>query len=228
MQSRCDWHIARTWLEATLAPGARILDVGCFDGSFLEPLVGRYSCNGIEIHPEASKRAEQKGIQVIGKDFSSLRGAFDCISAIDVIEHVERPRNFISDCLAALTPGGYLLLSTGNLDAVAFRIMGSRYWYCAIGEHISFLSKDWFAKHGTALGYQILRQTTFAHGDASWSRRLREIAINLFYRSCRPAFRALRRLGLGGKNARSCPELADHPPRWLSARDHVMVLLAKA
>lgn len=55
--SRRDWRIACGWVEKTLPAGSRILDVGCFDGGFLEPLVSSYRCCGIEIHSAARNRA---------------------------------------------------------------------------------------------------------------------------------------------------------------------------
>ena len=225
--SRHDWRIARGWLAAALDEGSSILDVGCFDGGFLEPLVSRFPCHGIEIHPMARKRAEGKGIDIIGSDFSAISGSFDCITALDVIEHVERPRVFLQDCLAAVRPGGFVLISTGNLDALPFRWIGSRYWYCTIAEHISFVSPAWFAGLDGSLGYGVLRQTTFAHGGTSLPLRVKDTARNIVYRLTPSVFKTLRRLGMGGKDVRTQPELADHPPGWGSARDHFMVLLVK-
>jgi len=225
--SRPDWRIARSWVGESVPVGSRILDVGCFDGGFLEPLIGSYRCSGIEIHPVACDRARQKGIDVIGSDLSAVTGHFDCITAFDVIEHVERPRSLLADCLAAIRPGGWLLISTGNLDARTFQWMGSRYWYCTIAEHISFVSPAWFSGLGAALGYRVLRHTTFAHRDASRLVRIRDAVGNLIYRTMPSGFHALRRFGLGGKNVKIHPELADHPPGWISARDHFMVLVQK-
>lgn len=225
--SRRDWCMAHDWIKEMLPAESRVLDVGCFDGGFLEPLVGSYRCCGIEIHRAARNRAEQKGIEVIGSDFSAVAGSFDCITAFDVIEHVDRPKSFLNDCLAAIRPGGWALISTGNLDARTFQWMGSRYWYCTIAEHISFVSPAWFSGLADALGCRVVKQATFAHGRASRSGRIREVANNVLYRTMPSGFRALRKLGMGGKKVRSHPELVNHPPGWGSARDHFMVLVQK-
>jgi len=227
VESRRDWRIARVWVEQSVPAERQILDVGCFDGGFLEPLVGSYHCCGIEIHPAARDRAKRRGIDVIGRDFSAVAGTFDCITAFDVIEHVEHPKAFLDDCLAAVRPGGWVLISTGNLDAFSFRLMGSRYWYCTNAEHISFVSPAWFSALAGTFKFRIVRQTTFAHGDASQSRRIREAANNLLYRITPSGSQILRKLGMGGKNVKAHPELADHPPGWKSARDHFMVLVQK-
>lgn len=40
---------------------------------------------------------------------------FDAVVALELIEHLENPHNFLRQCRALLRPGGYLLLSTPNL-----------------------------------------------------------------------------------------------------------------
>jgi SAM-dependent methyltransferase len=227
VDSRRDWRIARGWIGQNLPPESSVLDVGCFDGGFLEPLIGTYSCHGIEIHPSARHRAEKKGIEVVGSDFSTIAGIFDCITAFDVIEHIRRPKAFLNDCLAAVKPGGWVIISTGNLDAFTFRLMGSRYWYCTIAEHVSFLSPAWYSRLSKKLDYRIAKQISFAHGNASRSQRIQETANNLLYRFGGPGFRLLRKFGMGGKNVKAHSELADHPPGWMSANDHFIVLLHK-
>ncbi len=227
VDSRRDWRITRDWIQNSLPKDSRILDVGCFDGGFLEPLTAVHRCFGIEIHTAARHRAEQKGVDVIGRDFSAIVGTFDCITAFDVIEHVERPTSFLSDCLAAVKTEGWVVISTGNLDAFTFRLMASRYWYCAIAEHISFVCPTWFSSLTGSLDFRIIKQTDFAHSNTSQLGRIREAANNLIYRFGGPAFGTLRKFGMGGKDVKAHPELADHPPVWGSARDHFMVVLQK-
>lgn len=225
--SRNDWRIAREWLAETISKTSSILDVGCFDGGFLEPLVGKLICYGVEIHSAARERAKNRGIKIIGNDFSAISGYFDFVTAFDVIEHVEHPRTFLQDCLSMVKPGGFVLVSTGNLDAPTFRWMGSRYWYCTIAEHISFVCPAWFEQISDSLSFNVLKVSTFPHGNSSLPRYLREIVINLCYFLMPAMFRNLRRWSAGGKDPRVYPELADHPPGWMTANDHFIVLLEK-
>lgn len=225
--TRPDWRTGRDWIRQACQKGERILDVGCFDGGFLEPLVAEYKCHGIEIHPAARQRARDKGIEILGDDFSAVSGSFDMVTAFDVIEHVECPGKFLEDCLAATNQNGFVLISSGNLDAMSFRLMGARYWYCTIGEHIAFVSPRWFSNGAVATQYRILQQQFFIHGDPQWPRRMRDAGVNLAYRFGGAGFRTLRKRGMGGKDIKTHPALADHPPGWLSAKDHVMVLMQK-
>lgn len=222
------WRLARALICKFLPEGASILDVGCFDGGFLEPLVKRFDCHGIEIHREARARAKRKGIRIIGTDFEDMRGrTFDCITAHDVIEHVESPRAFVERCLSSLNPGGVMVISTGNLDSLTFRLMGARYWYSAMAEHISFIGPRWVEKLAAEHGLRCERMLFFAHRKAPILHRIREGGINLLYRFAPSFFRWLRHQGLGGKNTARHPELADYPPVWDTARDHFMIVLAR-
>lgn len=225
--TRWDWRIGHNWIRQGSQRGGRILDVGCFDGGFLEPLVAEYKCHGIEIHPVAAQRARDHGIEILGNDLSAISGSFDVVTAFDVIEHVERPGKFLEDCLAATNQHGFVIISSGNLDALSFRLMGARYWYCAIGEHIAFVSPRWFSNGRVSEQYTVLRQTSFTHGDGRWLQRMRDTGVNLAYRFAGAGFRALRMRGMGRKNVQVHPELADHPPGWLSAKDHIIVLIQK-
>ncbi|MBI5307708.1 MAG: hypothetical protein HZB37_05085, partial [Planctomycetes bacterium] len=66
--ARADWSLAKEWIQAEFSQAA-ILDIGCFDGSFFSILSHPYTFFGIEINPQAAKRAAQTGIKILGSDF---------------------------------------------------------------------------------------------------------------------------------------------------------------
>lgn len=225
---RPDWRIAHKWLLKNMPSGATVLDIGCFDGGFLESLTQRYNCFGVEIHPGARNRASQKGIKLIGSDFLDLKGWFDCVVAFDVIEHMESPRRFLEVGFDCLKSRGCLVISTGNFDSFAFRFMGSRYWYCTIAEHISFVSPAWVRRQASAIGLEIEYMTFFSHEEQQFLRAARQTAANVLYRFFPELFAGLRRIGVGSLDVRRIPELAYHPPGWTSAKDHFLFVLRKA
>lgn len=228
--TRTDWRMATDLLSAALPSGGSVLDIGCFDGGFLDRLGERYNRFGIEIHPQARDRAESRGIEVIGSDFQAIPdtfGPFDCITAIDFIEHTTSPRRFVLELLDRIKPGGYLLIATGNMDAATFRFMGARYWYCAFPEHIAFVSPRWSKRICDLAGLQMVRQLPFSHGRDGPRRNLVEGSKNLLYRLSPRLFLRLRSRCLGRAGRKAQPNLDLLPPMWMAAKDHLMTLYRK-
>lgn len=227
---RRDWSIARGWIGAEHPTTAQVLDIGCFNGGFLDLLGGNYNKYGIEIHPMAKKRLASRGINFFGANVDSLNDArqtFDCITAFDIIEHIESPRNFLSLCLKALKPVGHILISTGNLDAPTFRFMGSRYWYCTIAEHISFISPKWCHRVAEEMGLHVTRFTRFSHGKTSLALRMKDPLKNTLYKLMPHFFDKLRKQRRCNRDAKEPPELESHALEWRSASDHFMVLISR-
>ena len=229
-EERKDWFIAATWLKSALERGM-ILDVGCSDGGFLDSLGSRYKRHGIEINDQASQEAKRRGIHIIGTDFADLEelsGTYDAVTALDVIEHVPDPFRFLALLAKVTRPGGTLIISTGNTDAPSWRLMGSRYLYCTIAEHISFINARWCHQAATRLGLQVCRMEKFSHRNATFPRRISELMKNLFYLFFPRAAAWLRKKRLAGKVEVSVDaSLQNHPPVWGSAKDHFMILFQK-
>ncbi len=143
---RNDQLKARDHIRARLPGGGRVLDIGCAAGGLMLAMGEQFQTFGIEPSQEAASKAAASGVRILGSDFACLATTaqrFDVICAIDVIEHVPEPETFLRTAARALTPGGCIVISTGNADALAWRWMGPQYYYSHNAEHISFLSPDW-------------------------------------------------------------------------------------
>lgn len=221
---RPDWQTASAMIRKQ-GNGTSVLDVGCFDGRFLDHLGRNYCRSGIEVHPLAAERAAAKGIEIVGRDFSdldALPAAFDVVVAMDVIEHVGDPGTFLASLARATRPGGLIVVSTGNTAALSWRLMGGMYWYCSIAEHISFINPRWCKHAANELGLAIENLVTFSHEPARAPEALIQAATNLFYRFLPKLAYALRRLYTKSQGRASRP--ADRtPPHWRSATDHLLV-----
>lgn len=230
LEARRDWKIACRWLHQNVPKGSSILDVGCFDGGFPSLMGNNYKRYGIEIHPEARRRAETKGISLVGTDFNALdklAKPVDCVTAFDVIEHVHSPMKFLEKCNSIVKQNGCIVVATGNYDARAFRFMGATYWYSTVAEHLSFISPKWCNKVATELGLVVEIQAMFSHGKRDPKHYMPELIKNIIYRITPDLFCWLRQRGLGGKNVQVHPELAMHPPGWMTAKDHFITLFRK-
>lgn len=112
--------------EHALRPlaGRRALDVGCGAGLLCEPLARLGAeVTGVDAAPEliAAARAHAAG-QGLAIDYracgvENLDGQFDLVTAMEVIEHVASPADFLRSLARRLAPGGLLILSTPNRTA---------------------------------------------------------------------------------------------------------------
>jgi len=227
---RNDWNIAHQWIREHFSSG-QVLDVGCFDGAFLARLGQKYEKFGVEIHSGAAKYAADKGVNLIASDLaelSSVGDVYDAVVSFDVIEHVENPREFLFQLGRLTSEQGMLIVSTGNLDSVTRWFMGSRYWYCAVPEHLSFISPKWFRAIAPDFGFRIVREFYFSHMNTSLRTKVGQLFKNLGYKVS-PTFAGwLRSCGVAGKVPVSIHrELREMPPSWIAARDHFLVVLEK-
>jgi len=229
ISARSDWVTALDWIS-TLSVGRSVLDVGCFDGGFLSRLGSDYDLSGIEIHEGAAQAAEQKGIRIIAPSYRFLEEVdenFDIVTSFDVIEHVDDPLFFLKMISSITRPGGAVIISTGNTDAMSWRFMGSRYWYCTISEHISFINPRWCDIAASNLGLRVERIEKFSHLAASTPMRIADLGKNMLYRVAPAVVAWLRTKGFGGIDVNIDPSLIYAPPNWMSATDHFMVLFRK-
>ena len=228
LSSRVDCGIAIRWIQSVTGTG-KVLDIGCHRGDLLAALGPGYRSFGIEINGSAADIARARGVEVIGRDFSDLgahEGSFDVITAIDVIEHVPDPLAMLGAIQRVLRPGGVAILSTGNASAWSWRMMGSRYWYCSIAEHIAFIDPSWCRRAADRLGLKVERLQLFAYAKRSMGHVFSDFIKNLTY-YCAPRLTAWMRRRLKAKDGAAGQSPEDHPPSWTTARDHVIVLFRK-
>lgn len=145
-EQRLDQELVRESLQTYLSSGS-VLDIGCSAGSLLMPLVNKYATFGAEINVAAANIAEARGVHIVAHDLDEvalLPNVFDAVVNCDVIEHVVNPLEFMHMLLAKTRVNGLVIISTGNASAWSWRLLGSRFWYCYLPEHISFVSPAWF------------------------------------------------------------------------------------
>ena len=109
----------RDFLLATLAPGARVLDVGCGSGWFCEALsAAGFAAAGVEVAAEAIRRARARcpelEFALAGEDgeLPFAPESFDAAWLGEVLEHVQDGLGLLAAVERVLAPGGQLIATT--------------------------------------------------------------------------------------------------------------------
>jgi 2-polyprenyl-6-hydroxyphenyl methylase/3-demethylubiquinone-9 3-methyltransferase len=122
--ARIAWITARIAQRYRDPSGVRVLDIGCGAGLASEALAKHgYTVLGVDAAGEAIDaariHAEGKGLPLryrsgMPEDLLAEEQRFPVITALEVIEHVPDPGEFLRTLAALLEPGGLLFLSTLN------------------------------------------------------------------------------------------------------------------
>lgn len=143
-------------LAQWIAPGARVLDLGCGAGGLGQLLrqLGTDHIDGITYNPAEAEAARQwyRKVEVADLDqceLAALLGeqAYDVIVCADVLEHLRSPERLLAQCRQYLAPGGQLLTSIPNAGHAGLiaELMGGRLQYREEGlldrTHLRFFTR---------------------------------------------------------------------------------------
>ena len=155
-----------------------IADIGCGDGQFLEFLKTRgYECIvGIETDPIRAGNAKKRGVPVFASRDEALAGGMSEASAEilfvwHVLEHVERPADFIAEYAPLLAPSGAMVISVPNQASMQTRLFGYFSAYPDYGRHIWYHTADyldWFAQNAPGLKAGLMRDRNYEYEIFAW------------------------------------------------------------
>jgi 2-polyprenyl-3-methyl-5-hydroxy-6-metoxy-1,4-benzoquinol methylase len=221
------FELAAGVITEALSSGS-LLDVGCYEGAFLESLPDDFSKYGIEPSDEGRHMANQRGIEMVGRSLSQIevdRAMFHCITLLDVFEHLPRPMDSFKTLVNLLLPGGLVVVATGNTDTFLWRMMRRDYWYY-FPEHVSFANPRWFVWAAAELHMKIVMIKRFSHVTGSFIKKWRQIAHCLAYsalKGIRP-FERVHRLASAFYPFSKARQWASAPLADLVS-DHMIVVL---
>ena len=140
----------------TLCPQGRIVDVGCGLGGLLASMsANSYERVGVEYNEAAAKFAREFYELRICQSLDELLGegsTFDLVSAVEVIEHVADPLEFIRKLVQLLQPSGSLVITTPNIDSLDYRFYGKRCGHFCAPSHVNFFGLKTLTKLATNTG----------------------------------------------------------------------------
>ena len=120
----------------------KLLDVGCGIGYFLEEAKKRgWEVYGTEFTDEAISICSAKGISMKqgvlnSADFESQ--SFDVITSFEVIEHINNPREELSQFRKLLRKGGLCYVTTPNFNSLLRYRLKDQYNVISYPEHLSY------------------------------------------------------------------------------------------
>jgi 2-polyprenyl-6-hydroxyphenyl methylase/3-demethylubiquinone-9 3-methyltransferase len=124
-------HFGRPGLK-----GLKVLDVGCGAGILTEALAKEGAIvTGLDASEELIKSARTHGKGIINLSYrcgaiEDLTGEkFDLVTALEVVEHVSAPEDFVKNCAGVLDKKGLMIFSTLNRTpkSFLFGIVGAEY-----------------------------------------------------------------------------------------------------
>lgn len=204
-----------------LAPGARVLEVGCGHGWFLDAAAARgYLTEGIEPDVAVARRADRPGRRIRAGYFPACieeGETWDLLVMNDVFEHLPDPKGALAACHRALPPAGLLVLNLPTADGLLYRIA------------------ELMARAGTQAPLERLWQKDFPsphlyyHDDRTLTSLVESAGFRRVSRTSLPSIQARglwhrlkmdRRVGALGAGAQYAALLTLYPLlRWLAPSD---------
>jgi SAM-dependent methyltransferase len=127
----------------TLRRHNRFLDVGCGVGALVkEAQALGWQAEGTEVASGAVDYARARGLSIHQGTLDRIdleEGGYDIVAALEVIEHVPDPRQFVRQAMRLLRPGGLLWMTTPNGASLTRRVLGLR-WHVVAPEHLQLLT----------------------------------------------------------------------------------------
>jgi 2-polyprenyl-3-methyl-5-hydroxy-6-metoxy-1,4-benzoquinol methylase len=117
LAEKWEYRAAVDWLH----PGDKVLEVGCGRGSFLRKLSEKgIAVVGLELNEEAVKYCLGNKLAVYRQDLADHAGQnrnkYEAVCLFQVLEHIAQPLECLLSAIAALKPGGKLIISVPNND----------------------------------------------------------------------------------------------------------------
>ena len=197
-------EFGRDLTKAAPFDGLRILDIGCGGGLLSEPMarlgatvVGADAAEGNI--PIARVHAEAQGLTIdyrhtTAEALAEAGAVFDVVLAMEIVEHVADPTDFVRVCGTLVRPEGLLIMSTLNKTPKSFAlaIVGAEYilGWLPKGTHdwSRFIVPDDLSSMMSTGGLDPVDRKGFVYNplSARWHISEQDLAVNYVMTATRP------------------------------------------
>lgn len=204
----------------------RILDIGAYDGTFLSLLPNTWEKNAVEPSTSTAEALGRRGIRRIAKfiddtELDREAGRFDCITLLDVFEHLPNPQAALNRISSLLKPGGTLLVSSGNSSHWTMRRLRGRHWYFHSIQHLSVPSVQVLRTYAARASFRFVSCVYHSHQLRGTSDKLDQFVETIYwyfrlrgswFRGCATVIQKLPRYRhlLHREDSSKCDALNDH------------------
>jgi SAM-dependent methyltransferase len=146
--------------------GGSLLEVGCGYGYLLDEARPYFDCRvGTEFSVEGAEIARATGADVFvgGIERISVERKFDCVVAIQVIEHVYQPMPFVKQLMHRTKPGGHIVIATPDIGGVLRKVMGRHWPSFKVPEHVGYFDFGTLSQLMEMAGLSDIRRLPYPH-----------------------------------------------------------------
>jgi 2-polyprenyl-3-methyl-5-hydroxy-6-metoxy-1,4-benzoquinol methylase len=124
-------------------PEGSLLDIGAGSGILVEAALEMgYNAEGVEPSKWLQQKAVERKLPIHQGIFPSdkLKEKYDIIVLVDVIEHVNNPKQLLSEIKKAIKDDGIFILITPDVGSLMPKLLRWRWWHYRVA-HIGYFNK---------------------------------------------------------------------------------------
>ena len=137
---------------------SKVLDIGCGSGLLVKEFEDlKYDSYGLEPSEFLVNEGKKSNLKIYNGtlDDFDFCNEFSFISLIDVIEHVQNPRNLLNHINKALIENGYLLVITPRRDSLFRFLLNFNWWHYRVA-HVGYFSKKNLTDILNSTGFHVI------------------------------------------------------------------------